>query len=143
MSGLGLQFDEVVLDFEMASRKAIKNIYPRCKVSHCHFHFSRVKQKKLQNIPTFFISVFEFQCLWINMKRLCSHQDFPLLRKMSTLALLPPDMIEETYLALKEEYNHYGYDEFFKYFNREWMKKVSLFSFHETDMIIIVNYFPR
>jgi hypothetical protein len=44
---------------------------------------------------------------------------------MSTLALLPSALIKETYLILREEYKNFGYEEFFKYFDREWIKKVN------------------
>lgn len=42
LKNLGLSFDEVVLDFEIATRKAVKEVYPACKISHCQFHFAKV-----------------------------------------------------------------------------------------------------
>jgi hypothetical protein len=50
MKNLGLNFNELVLDYEMATRKAIQLIYPSCKISHCHFHYAKVKYLML-NVP--------------------------------------------------------------------------------------------
>ncbi|KAG5673332.1 hypothetical protein PVAND_003392 [Polypedilum vanderplanki] len=104
LKDLGISFDELVLDFESAPRKAALEIYPDIKLSPCHFHLG--------------------QCLFRKMKQFCNTPNTTLLRKLQCLAMLPPEMIKETYIVLKSHYTQSEYKKFFKYFENQWMQKV-------------------
>lgn len=104
----GTKFEEIVSDFEIALRKAAAEIF-ECRLSPCHFHFG--------------------QSLWKNMKKICKKHDPILLRKLSCLSLLPQNLIEETYRALRVEYIVEDNKSFFSYFENFWMNLVIIFYF--------------
>ena len=74
-----LDQDQVMIDFEIAAKKAFEKIFHRCKVIDCLFHFSQslfkmfckigLKQLYLENedVQVWFKSVF---CLELNPKTL-------------------------------------------------------------------------
>jgi hypothetical protein len=59
------------------------------------------------------------------MKAMCQERDKSLLRKLSSLALLPPDMIENTFNDLKGDYICEDNTRFFSYIENYWIRNVS------------------
>ena len=60
------------------------------------------------------------------MKKKCRQMDYSLIRKLTSLALLPSNMIDITFEELKLDLSNSDNKSFFKYFEKEWIKKVSI-----------------
>ncbi|KAG5666523.1 hypothetical protein PVAND_014544 [Polypedilum vanderplanki] len=109
MSSLGIVLKELVMDFESSMRKGALCAFPNVKLSGCHFHLG--------------------QSLHKNMQKLCDHPDYSLLRKMQALALLPANIIKETYLELKGVLLEFYEKMVFQlkdYINSDFQKKIRL-----------------
>lgn len=49
-SGLRFEPNEIQVDFEIATIKAIENLFPNCIVKGCLFHFTQAIWRKVQNL---------------------------------------------------------------------------------------------
>lgn len=113
----------VISDFECGIRNAFKYVYPEVKMIGCWFHYTNALRRKASKI-TGFIS---------HLNR--NKQAKSLYSKFVYLPLLKPSHITEAYHLLRKE----AMDEkfisgqsresffipFIKYFEHQWMKKVS------------------
>lgn len=102
-----------MLDFELASRKAIERVYPTCKVSGCYFHFTQAVRKKASKIPNFFNIVNKDK----EMNRL--------YHKFQSIPLLPEAEIPIGFQTIKAESMKYPiFKEFVMYYEIQWILKV-------------------
>lgn len=62
--------------------------------------------------------------------------DCGLLRKIISLALLPPEIITITFNELKSKYETNENSRFFLYVEKEWLRKVLIF---KTNLRLILN----
>ena len=93
-------------DFNKASNKAIKKVFPKVYVIKCFFHF--------------------VQALWKNFKKykLADRDNIKETKELAfnlkKLAFTDPENISKIYKKILKKYKDKKYDEFFKYFNRTW-----------------------
>jgi len=98
---------KIMVDFNTAQLKAIKDIFPECKLHTCFFHFS--------------------QAIWKNFKKnnLCGKNTYEsnseLLFNIQIMAFIKRDKIDKFYKEIKQKYKNSKYNNFFKYFSRTWM----------------------
>ncbi len=98
---------KLMVDFNIAQIKAVKEIFPDCKLHTCFFHFS--------------------QAIWKNFKKnnLCGKNTYErnseLLFNIQILAFIKRDKIENFYKEIKQNYRNNKFSNFFKYFTRNWM----------------------
>lgn len=112
---LNLQPAQILLDFEVGLRLAIKKIYPECEVKGCFFHFGQSQQKFVAKQPRLFAEI------------KCNPTVKRLFHKFISLALLPATNILQGFELLKSEVQSLGgnlFDEYLIYFQRYWIDKV-------------------
>ena len=99
------------IDFCRASTKAIKNNFPSCIIIKCFFHWVKA--------------------LWGNMKK-NGYTDLKniaqtkiVLFNVKVLAFIDPKLIKKYYNLIINEFGN-EYEKFFKYFEKNWIKKKKL-----------------
>lgn len=70
------------------------------------------------------------------MMKIMGQLDCGLLRKIISLALLPPEIITITFNELKSKYETNENSRFFLYVEKEWLRKVLIF---KTNLRLILN----
>ena len=89
----------MMVDFNTAQLKAIKDIFPDCKLHTCFFHFS--------------------QAIWKNFKKhnLCGKNTYEknseLLFNIQIMAFINRDKIDKFYKDIKQHYKNNKYNNFF------------------------------
>ncbi|XP_074107747.1 uncharacterized protein LOC141533002 isoform X2 [Cotesia typhae] len=105
-------------DHEIAMRNALKKVYPGIRSQTCYFHYSEaiIKQAKDKKVINSSSSTHS------------SPELFYILNLIKYLALLPAHCVKITYEAIKREAkNSFDdlFDNFFNYYEDQWMKKES------------------
>nr|XP_036225034.1 uncharacterized protein LOC118682123 [Bactrocera oleae] len=107
-------------DFEIGLRSAIKKIFEYSKLFGCWFHYCQAVRR---NIATKHKNLAEF--IRQNRKASISYH------KILSLPLLPETHIVNCFSIIKEEiatFDHlFKFESFLKYFEEQWLKKVSCF----------------
>lgn len=108
------------MDFELAERNSIKEVFSGVIVEGCYFHYTK--------------------CLWknavrkgfaLNMNNKTKRPDVHyIIKQMIALALLPVDKIPETYAKIKKQAllmfpNNSGLKKFLRYYEKIWMSEKS------------------
>lgn len=111
---VNLQPAQIMLDFEVGLRLAIKKVFPECELKGCFFHFGQCQQKFVAKQSRLFAEIRNNPIV----KRL--------FHKFLSLALLPATNILEGFEILKSEARILGnlFDEYLIYFQRYWIDKV-------------------
>lgn len=119
--------NSIITDFETSLRNALKCVYPNVKLIGCWFHYTNAIRRKASRIPKFLRKLNRNK----NAKALFS--------KFLFLPLLKPNNIVVAYHILQEETmgenyftentNESFFSPFIKYFNNQWIKKVSELKF--------------
>ena len=107
-------------DFNKAQNKAIKIIYPNCYIINCFFHFAKANMKKLKK-------------LGLTSKNNLS-ETIELLFNIKLLCFIKPDNIYSLYKKIKEKYKSNKFNEYFKYFQKQWNPKSNC---------KYINYYPN
>lgn len=108
----------VMTDFELAMRNALAEVFPGVKLKTCWFHFVQAAKKRASQTPLLLPYLFQ------------NAEARSIYYKLLSLPLLPPDCIEEEFKKLKvlALANHRMYfADFIKYFEQQWIIKVSYF----------------
>lgn len=106
---------EFITDFEPGLQKAIKTVYPGAKLTTCWFHYIRAIQRR---------------CVKLGMRKLIRNNfnARTIQKQILNLPLLPHDCIEEGYNIIKNFAKELKlskkFQNFFKYFQDYWLKKV-------------------
>lgn len=107
-------------DYEIALRKALELVFPNAELKGCWFHYTQALTRKCQKIKKFrnVIKTNNDCKIWY--------------RKILSLPLVSPEQIEEMFLILKNEILEFPkprqecFNIFVKYFEKQWMTKVSI-----------------
>lgn len=117
---------KAMMDFELAERNSIKQVFQGIIVEGCYFHYSK--------------------CLWKNAVRkgfaLSMHNKTKrpdihyIIKQMVALALLPLDEIPETYANIKRRAllmfpGNSGLIKFLKYYEKVWISEKSRYKPHD------------
>jgi hypothetical protein len=89
-SGLRFEPNEIQVDFEIATIKAIENLFPNCIVKGCLFHFTRAIWRKVQNL-----GLARFYNTDIRVRKL--------IHRIMRLALLPIEKFQEVWDLIFED----------------------------------------
>lgn len=108
----------MLMDFEVAMRKAFLAIYPGVKLIGCWFHHNQAVRRRASKISGF------FQALSLDSEL---EQGY---RKFMKLPLLPANVILQAYDTIKSELQAKTnvFDVFLAYYQRQWIIKASVFS---------------
>lgn len=114
---IDLTGESIMSDFELAMRRAIKEIFPQTKQLTCWFHFCQAAKKRAMQRPQL-------------VQHLLYGDNFEaksIYYKLLSLPLLPAkDIVNEfkklKILALANHRKYFAY--FIEYFERQWIKKV-------------------
>ncbi|XP_070504252.1 uncharacterized protein [Chironomus tepperi] len=106
----------VSLDFEMAMRNAVRNIWPQINVSGCNFHFCQALRRKASTIDYLFEAI----------ERSPKHKEILMMFMRSSL--LPLEMVYDGIDAIKNVIENdsellESYQEFINYFNYTWINR--------------------
>lgn len=106
-----------MLDYEQASRQAIRQVYPESAVSGCYFHFTQAARKYANGIKTLFAL--------INANPEMSR----VYHKLLVLPLLPHYLINDAFYHLESQSKDFGglFQEFLRYFANQWIVKVCIY----------------
>lgn len=109
----------IMSDYEVASRKAFKTLYPECVSNGCYFHFKQAVRKRSSFIPGFLVTLVKDDV----MNRL--------FHKFMALPLLPSRNIVLAFTTLKSEAEKFGdvFAVFLQYFEKQWIKMVYCYLF--------------
>lgn len=103
----------IIIDFENATRTAVKRVCPNLRVHGCLFHFMQAITRKVASMSTL------FQLVRTNPEARC------LLRKFQSLALLPANKIKGEFVSLlRDALNTHKFTEFapfIEYFKNQWL----------------------
>lgn len=104
----------VMTDFELAMRNAIRSVYPTIKMHTCWFHFCQAAKRKASQLMHFMAQ------LKINENIKNAYY------KLLCLPLLPASEILSCFQIIKSQVtDEKVFKPFLKYFETQWMQKVS------------------
>lgn len=113
-----LEPESFTTDFEKAMRKGLQSVYGNISLIACWFHYTQALRRRCSKIGHFFETLSRDE----NANRI--------FHKVMALPLLPTDHIRSAFNMLKLALQCIGangvFDEFFKYFERQWLKNVSM-----------------
>lgn len=112
-----LQPSQFITDFELAMRIALRFHYPGVKMTACWFHYTQCLRRRACKIPNFF-----------RVANADPELD-RIFHKFLALALLPANEIKPMFISMKKLVEEKGVPEFLQfvsYFEKQWIKKVSL-----------------
>ncbi|KAJ5080305.1 hypothetical protein M0811_03790 [Anaeramoeba ignava] len=101
------KFKYVTCDFEVSLQNAIKKVLPEAQLIGCFFHWKNAIRKKVNKLCS----------------ELDENQKKELVESLEELTYIPLNMIEEKLKKIKVHFK--GCEEFFKYFQKIWMRKYS------------------
>lgn len=110
-----LQCEAIITDYEQAMRQAIRKVVPGVKQLGCWFHFAQaIRRKVASHAELFELTRTNAEARNIYYKIIC-------------LALLPHDKIEKAFneLALEALKLSKSFMPFIKYFQNQWLKRVT------------------
>lgn len=103
-------------DYELAMRNAIREVYPNSNLIACWFHFTQAVKKNASKISGFLP--------FIRNNELAEK----IYYKLQCIPLLPPQYIHASFNKLKAEafdINEIEFKKFFKYYQNQWIEKVT------------------
>ena len=104
------------IDFNKASCKAIKKVFPNIYIVKCFFHFNQCLYKKLKQLGL--------------TKKLFKDDILEILFNLKRLAFIDPKDIPNLYKKIKTKYNKKEYSDFYAYFEKTW-KPMCKFKNHQ------------
>lgn len=115
-------------DFESGLRRALRLVYPVVKTHGCWFHLKQAVQRHANRIPGF-LTLLRSDPL-----------KYRILKKFTSLPLLPANKIGETFLELAAEAKaaDLRFEPFIRYFREQWIEKVNIVMNIHAD---ILSYF--
>lgn len=123
-----LRCSSFMTDYETPMRNALKNCYPHSDFFSCWIHFKQAAKRQAIKMGSF------FDYLKKNDKALL------LYHKFLCLPLLPPHLILDAFDMLVREAKAISgtrFDRFIRYFERQWLIRVSYLSSLFVKLIII------
>ncbi|CAG5096531.1 Protein of unknown function, partial [Cotesia congregata] len=122
-----LKITKCMSDFETAIENAAKSTFPGVVIKHCYFHYAQAIQKNAKRLGL----------VGKKTNKYTHPEIYIVLSQIKYLAILPAEFIEETYERIKaycrDEFGEL-FDEFFDYYERQWIKKVKPEGFTVYDM---------
>lgn len=114
-----LQCEAMITDYEIAMRKAVREVIPGIKQLGCWFHYAQAIRRKIASLSEL------FELVRTNDKIRNIYY------KIICLALLPHDKIEKAFneLALEGLQLTKSFMPFVKYFQNQWLKRVGAKNF--------------
>lgn len=114
-------------DYEASLVRALRNVYPRAKITGCWFHYCQALRKH-----------FRYGKQNEMFRNLMNNSElYNLYKKLLSLPLLPAERISEGFEIIKEEIFKKDFSRFFKstldYFNRYWLKKCEQISVFKVE----------
>lgn len=112
---IDLEGESIMSDFEIAMRRALKEVFPETKLLSCWFHFTQAAKKRAMKSPQLIPYL------------LRNKEAREIYVKLLSLPLLPWYDIDEEFKKLKivALANHRNfYLDFINYYERQWIKKV-------------------
>lgn len=112
---IDLEGESIMSDFEIAMRRALKEVFPETKLLSCWFHFTQAAKKRAMQSPQLIPYL------------LRNKEAREIYVKLLSLPLLPWYDIDEEFKKLKivALANHRNfYLDFINYYERQWIKKV-------------------
>lgn len=104
----------IIMDFELAMRNALKNIYPNTELNTCWFHFCQAAKRRARKLPNFVNAV------------ATNEEARSAYYKLLALPLLPAKDIIPTFGLVKTQVEqNKAVTEFFNYFEKQWIIKVN------------------
>lgn len=122
-----LEGASIMSDFEIAMRRALKEVFPNTKLMSCWFHFTQAAKKRAMQSPQ--LIPYLLQC----------EEARAIYYKLLSLPLLPAHSIVDEFKKLKiiALANHRKYfADFINYYEKQWIKKVRYFFCHA-----FINFF--
>lgn len=111
-----LKPDSFTTDYEIAMRNGIKSVYKNAVMVACWFHYTQALRRKCSKISDFFVNAATNETI------------DRIFHKFLSLPLLPPNKIKEAYSSLKLAAqcmeNREPFDQFLKYYENQWLRKV-------------------
>lgn len=125
-----LKPENVMMDYESASRQAIGEIFSEARIRGCHFHFNQSLDRKAN------------QCEDLDVK---NPQAKVILDMFMSLPLLPLENIREGFEIIKQYQVQLelqdDFDEFNLYFENFWLSRVTKEGFCVSDLVFRTNNF--
>lgn len=126
---VNLECRSFMTDFETSMRNALQKTYPNVKIFACWFHYCQSLRRKINQLHL--------------MPRIAANKQLKnLYFKFLCIPLLPEDKIEQAFNELSLQCNAVDrgfFDDFLKYFDRQWMRKVILLIFQLNPLIIQIQ----
>lgn len=116
-----LEGASIMSDFEIAMRRALKEVFPNTKLISCWFHFTQAAKKRAMQTPQLIPYLLQ------------SEEARAIYYKLLSLPLLPAHSILDEFKKLKiiALANHRKYfADFINYYEKQWIKKVGYFFCH-------------
>lgn len=130
-----LEADSFTTDYEKAMRNGVKSVYPNVVMVACWFHYTQAVRRKCSKIGNFFYQ--------------CSNNEIidRLFDKFLAIPHLPPNNIREAFSLLKLAVNcmtnKEPFEEFLKYYEKQWQRKVRTLFFLVIRTIIKIVVFTK
>ena len=102
----GFQPRFFTMDFNKASCKALKKIFPNIYIIKCFFHYVKSLFKHIKSLGLF--------------KNNNKENVLELLYNLKVLSFIEPKYIPSLYKKIKKKYNSKDFIDFYKYFERVW-----------------------
>lgn len=103
-------------DFEFGLRRALRLVYPGVKTHGCWFHLKQAVQRHANRMPGFLALLRS------------DPAKYRIMKKFSSLPLLPANMIGASFLELAAEAKAADakFEPFIRYFKQQWIEKVNI-----------------
>lgn len=129
-----LECESMMTDYEKAMRNGFKRVVQSAVLYGCWFHFAQAIKKKGSQISGFFKAVRK------------NKQLEKLYYKFLCIPLLPPENIVNAFEMLRDiaqQLDPEVFNEFLKYFEKQWINKVSRFSNFSPLTLTRINVYTK